>query len=157
MQRDLDFSEAAALASPEQKPAVKAPWHLYLIGSAAVLWNALGVFDFLATFTQFEPYMERFPEAARNYLATLPGWVFAIWGAAIVSALAGSLMLVNRQAMAVRVLAVSAVATLFSMAATYTRPTLDSDFDRVSAVFIIVVALLVLNYAFHQAKRGVLR
>jgi hypothetical protein len=157
MERDLDFSQAAALAQPAQKPALKAPWHLFVIGSAAVLWNVLGLFGFLATLTQFPPYMEQFPEEARAYWASVPVWTFSIWGIAVVSALVGSILLLRRRVHAVQVLAVSVTATIFSMAATYSRPGAEADQNRVVAVFIIVVALLLLNYAFHMAKRGVLR
>ena len=157
MQRDLAFEEAVALAPPVQKPARKAPWHLYLIGTAAVLWAALGVFDFLATLTQFPPYMERFPEGARQHMETQPLSVFAISGLAVFSALIGAVLLLRRQGLAVRVLAVSSTATIFAMALSYARPSPDTDATRVFAVFIIVVSLLILNYAFHQAKQGVLR
>ena len=64
MQQDLVFPEAVDLAPPVQKPALKAPWHLFLIGATAVLWNALGVFDFLATLTRFPPYIDNLPEGA---------------------------------------------------------------------------------------------
>jgi len=47
-------------------PADKAPWHLFSVGPAAVVWNFAGVFDFLATVTQFEPYMGLMPEGARD-------------------------------------------------------------------------------------------
>ena len=157
MQSDLVLSDTGSLAPAVQKPAIKAPWHLFLIGFAAVLWNLAGVFDFLATATQFEPYMLLMPEGAREYWANLPDFIYGIWGLAVFSALAGSVMLVRRQLLALRVLALSATATIFSMAATYSRPAPDADLNRVVAVCIIVVALLVLNYAFHQAKRGVLR
>ena len=157
MQRDLVFSDTGSLAPAVQKPAVKAPWHLYLIGFAAVLWNLAGVFDFLATATQFEPYMQRMPEGAREYWASLPDTIYSIWALSVFSALAGSVMLLRRQLWAVRVLALAATATIFSMAATYSRPAPDADLNRVVAVCLIVVSLLVLNYAFHQAKRGVLR
>lgn len=157
MQSDLVFPEAVALAPPVQKPALKAPWHLYLIGTVAVLWSTLCVFDFLATTTQFAPYMDRLPEGAREYWASLPAWIYSVWAAAVFSALAGSVMLLRKQVMAVRVLAVSATATILSTALSYSRPAAETDETRVFAVFIIVVSLLVLNYAFHQAKRGTLR
>lgn len=157
MERDLDFSQAAALDVPEQKPALKAPWHLYLIGCAAVLWNALGLFGFLATLTQFPPYMNQFAEEARLYWTSLPLWTFAIWGIAVLSALIGSILLLRRRSAAVRVLALSVTATILSMAATYSRPAADADQNRVAGVFVIVVGLLLLNYAYHMAKRSVLR
>lgn len=157
MRRGLVHSDTRSPATAVCRPADKAPWHLFLIGPAAVLWNLAGAFDFLATVTQFEPYMRLMPEGARNYWASLPGFVYGIWALAVFSALTGSVMLVRRQLPALRVLALSATATIFSTAATYSQPPPDVDLNRVVAVCIIVVALLVLKYAFHQAKRGVLR
>ncbi len=157
MQRDLVFPEAVALAPPVQKPALKAPWHLFLIGTVAVLWNIVGVFDFLATATQFAPYMERIPEGAREYWATQPPGVFAVRAISVFSALLGAMLLLRRDALAVRVLAMSTVATIMAMILSYARPAPDHDETRVFAACIIVVSLLVLNYAYHLSKRGVLR
>lgn len=156
MQRDLAFEEAVALAPPVQKPAPKAPWHLYLIGTAAVLWSLLNVFDFLATATQFGPYMDRFPDGARQYWETQPAGVFVVWALAVFSSLIGSVLLIRRHALAVRVLGVSTISTIAAMALSYSRPAADYDATRVFAVCIIVVSLLILNYAWHQAKRGIL-
>ncbi len=157
MQRDLAFEEAVALTPAVQKPALKAPWHLYLIGTAAVLWSAINVFDFLATLTQFGPYMDRFPDAARQYWETQPAGVFVVWALSVFSSLIGSVMLVRRQALAVRVLGVSAISTILAMALSYSRQAPDYDATRVFAVCIIVVSLLILNYAYHLGKRGALR
>jgi hypothetical protein len=157
MQQDLVFPEAVDLAPPVQKPALKAPWHLFLIGAAAVLWNALGVFDFLATLTRFPPYIDSLPEGARALWASLPPFVFGIWALSVFSALIGSVLLLKRQLLALRFLAVSTTATIFTMALTYSRPGIDYQSERVFAVCIIVVSLLILNYAFDQAKRGILR
>ncbi len=157
MQRDLVFPEATSLAPPVQKPAQKAPWHLFLIGAAAVIWNALGVLDFLATLTRFPPYIDRLPEGARVNWETLPPLVFCIWAIAVFLALIGSVLLLRRRLLAVRVLALSATATIFTMALSYSRPGIQYDSDRVFAVCIIVVSLLILKYAFDQAKSGLLR
>ncbi len=157
MQHDLDFSEAVALAPQAQNAPLKAPWHLYVIGAVAVLWNALGVFGFLATLTRFPPYMAQFADGAREYWASLPSWIFVIWGVAAFTALTGAIMLLRRQVLAVRVLALSATTTVITMASSYSRPLPEGGADTVSAVCIIVIALLLLNYAMHQAKGGVLR
>ncbi len=157
MQRDLVFPEAASLASQVKKPALKAPWHLFVIGAAALLWSALGVFDFLATLTRFPPYIDRLPEGARANWETLPPLVFGIWALAVFSAVIGSVLLLKRQLLAVRVLALSTTATIFTMAFSYSRPGIQYDSDRVFAVCIIVVSLLILNYAFDLAKRDILR
>lgn len=40
--------------------ASKVPVHLWIVGGLALLWNAVGAFDYLATQLQFEPYMSGF-------------------------------------------------------------------------------------------------
>jgi hypothetical protein len=157
MQRDLVFSEALDLAPPVQKPALKAPWHLFLIGSAAMLWSLLGVFDFLATATLYPPYMERFPAEAQAYWSALPDWLYGTWALGVFAGLAGAMLLIKRRLSAVRVLMFSTACTMLTMAASFTLPAPAYDGNRVSAVCIIVVSLLILNYAMNQAKRGVLR
>ena len=157
MQQDLVFPEAVDLVRPVQKPALKAPLHLFFIGGAAVLWNGLGVFDFLATLTRFPPYIDSLPEGARALWTSLPPFVFGIWALSVFSALTGSVLLLKRRLLALRVLAVSTTATIFTMALTYSRPGIDPGSERVFAVCIIVVSLLILNYAFDQARRGILR
>ncbi len=157
MQRDLVFSEALDLAPPVQKPALKAPWHLFLIGAAALLWSLLGVFDFLATATRFPPYIAQFPEGAEAYWAMFPAWLYAVWGVGVFSSLVGSVLLLKRQALALRVFALSATATVLTTAVSYSRAAPDFDGNRAFAVCIIVVSLLILNYTLHQTKRGVLR
>ncbi|MEX1250438.1 MAG: hypothetical protein WEA77_04495 [Hyphomonas sp.] len=157
MQRDLVFSEALDLAPAAQKPVQKAPWHLFVIGSAAVLWSLLGIFDFLATATLYPPYMARFPAEAQAYWSALPDWLYGTWALGVFAGLAGAALLVRRRAVAVRVLIFSTAATMLTMGASFSLPAPDYDGNRVSAVCIIVVSLLVLNYAMHQAKQGVLR
>lgn len=38
----------------ELKEAIKAPWHLWAVGSIMTLWNSIGCFDYTMTQTQNE-------------------------------------------------------------------------------------------------------
>jgi hypothetical protein len=35
---------------------IKTPWHLWLVGVVAVLFNSIGVFDFVMSMTQGDAY-----------------------------------------------------------------------------------------------------
>ena len=68
---EAQSSDAAASApepAPQAAPAepdssgVKTPWHLWVVGIVALLWNAIGALDFTATQMRFEFYMSQFTE-----------------------------------------------------------------------------------------------
>ncbi|MBY9067398.1 hypothetical protein K1X12_10835 [Hyphomonas sp. WL0036] len=157
MERDLDFEEATALIPAVQKHTPKAPWHLALIGAAAVLWSLLGVFDLLAMVTHYAPYMNQMPELTREFIYELPAWVLGLRALAVFSALIGAVCLLRKQAAAVRVLAFSAVTTIIACASTFSEGVPNDPAVQAVSVFIIVVSVLLLYYAQTWAKRGVLK
>lgn len=157
MDRELDFEEATVIIPAVQKHTPKVPWHLPLIGGTAVLWSLLGVFDLLAILTQYAPYMSGLPETTRDFIYALPGWVLTLRAAAVFASLAGAVMLIRRQVMAVRVLAFGAGATILGMALSFIGGAPDDSAFLAVAVFIIVTSVLLVYYAQTWAKRGVLR
>lgn len=72
------------------------PWHLWIIGLLALLWNSMGAFDYLMTQTQNSEYMKNFSEAQLDYFYTLPTWSVAAWALAIWSAVLASILLLLR-------------------------------------------------------------
>lgn len=63
----------------------KAPWHLWLVGVLATLWNGFGAFDFTATFSRFEAWTSNVPQPMLDYIYALPpwmwiGWALGVWG-----------------------------------------------------------------------------
>ncbi|NNJ77956.1 MAG: hypothetical protein HKP19_01735, partial [Xanthomonadales bacterium] len=66
-----------------QEHLVKTPFHLWLIGILAVLWNAIGAFDYTATQMQMDFYMSQFSEEQLAYFYGFPAWVDAAWAIAV--------------------------------------------------------------------------
>src|SRR5687768_14604755 len=59
----------------------RAPWHLWLIGVIAVLFNSIGVFDFVMVMAQGAKYMASAgmtPEQIAHY-QQMPVWMTAVW------------------------------------------------------------------------------
>ena len=79
----------------------KAPVHLWIVGILAVLWNAVGCFDYFATQSQMESYMSQFTPEQLEYFYGFPAWVDACWAIAVWGSLLGSLLLLVRKAWAV--------------------------------------------------------
>ena len=134
---------------------VRTPWHLWVIGVIAVLWNGMAAVDFTATATQYEPYMESVAQAAKDHVYSLPTWTFAVWGLATWAGLIGGLMLLLRHASAVSLLALSlaGAAGMLLVALIYPAPGGSAGF----AAGIVVVAALLLGYANALRRHGVLR
>ena len=77
------------------EPTVKAPRHLWVVGIVAVLWNAIGVFDYSATQLRIESYMSQFTAEQLAYFYGFPAWAVAAWAIAVWSSLLGSLALLR--------------------------------------------------------------
>ena len=77
---------------------VKAPVHLWIVGILALLWNAVGAFDYLATKLRLDFYMSQFTPEQLDYFYGFPTWMVAAWAVAVWGALLGSLGLLVRKA-----------------------------------------------------------
>ncbi len=79
----------------------KAPLHLWIVGVLAVLWNAIGAFDYSATQLRIEAYMSAFTPEQLEYFYSFPAWAVAAWAFGVWGALLGSIALLLRKAWAV--------------------------------------------------------
>ncbi len=162
MEREIELDDAGFVpprTSAQEPPPVPghATWHLPIIAGLAVVWSALGVFEFMAALTRYAPYLEMLSETARSGMTELPLVGYGLWAIAAFTALAGSVMLFRRQLVAVRLLAVAATGTIITTAIRNLPVDGAPQEERVYAALMIVIALLLLYYAFIAAKRGVLR
>lgn len=140
--------------------AAKAPAHLWVIGILAVLWNGMGVFDYLATQLNLEFYMNMFTPEQLEYFTSFPAWAVAAWAIAVWGSLLASLGLLLRKAWAVWLFGLA----ILGMAASSVYSFLLSDgmaiMGREALIFsavIWVIALFLFFYARAMAKRGILR
>ncbi len=93
-------------------PADRAPWHLWLIGILALLWNGMGAFDYLMTQTRNATYMGGFTPEQLDYFYGLPKWSVATWAVSVWSGVLGSVFLLLRRRWAQPVFAVSLLSML---------------------------------------------
>ena len=59
--------------------SVGTPWHLWLVGVLATIWNGFGAFDFTATVTRWAPYMSNYTEEQQAFFYSFPAWQYVIW------------------------------------------------------------------------------
>lgn len=139
--------------------ATKAPVHLWIVGILAVLWNAIGCFDYYATQSKLESYMSQFTTEQLEYFYAFPVWVDAAWAIAVWGSLLASIGLLLRKAWAVWLFGLA----ILGMAATAVYSFVLSDGMALmgsGAVYftgvIWVIALFLFFYAQAMARRRVL-
>ncbi len=135
---------------------VKTPWHLWVIGALAVLFDGFGSFDFTATVTKFEPYMGLYPEHYLAYLAAMPLWMLVAWGLAVWSGLIGSVILLLRKSSAVILLGLSALASVSALAIDFLYPPPADMSSPIASVIIILIAGLLAYYAYWAKQNRIL-
>lgn len=90
-------------------PSTKTPWHLWVVGVFAVLWNSVGVMDFVMTQTKNTAYLSAMTPKQLEYIYSFPFWAVAVWGIAVWGGVLGSLLLLFRKSLAVCVFVVSLI------------------------------------------------
>lgn len=141
---------------------IKTPWHLWVVGVVAVLFNSIGVFDFVMSMAQGPAYMASagMTPAQIEHYKDMPAWMTADWALGVFGALAGSVLILLRNKLAWPILAVSLAAFLVSVAYTYVLTDGGKIMGPQMAVTSAVIAgllALFIAYAWWMTRRGVLR
>ena len=138
----------------------RTPVHLWIVGIVSLLWNLMGVVDYLGTQLAWEPYMGQFTAEQLAYFYGFPAWAVAAWAFGVWGALAGSLGLLLRRRWAVWAFGVSIagmVANSFYTLGLSEGTKIMGTGGLIFTVVIWVVAILLFLYARAMEKRGVLR
>ncbi|NIV17612.1 MAG: hypothetical protein GWN47_04205 [Woeseiaceae bacterium] len=144
----------------DQLPArVKTPRHLWAIGILALLWDAVGAFDYFMTQTQNEAYMGQFTQEQLEFFYGFPAWVTALWAIAVWGGLLGAILLLLRKAFAAPVLLVSFIAMALTAFHNFVLSNGMEIMGQVGTIFSAVIFMIALGlwfYARAMQKRGVL-
>ena len=141
---------------------MKTPWHLWLIGVIALLFNAIGVFDFVMSMAQGATYQASAgmtPDQIAHY-QLMPGWMTLVWAVGVFGAFLASILLLLRRKLALPVFVLSLAAFLVSLLYTYVLTNGGAVMGQQMAIMSAVIAgLLVLFSAYSRfmGVRGVLR
>ena len=141
---------------------VKVPWHLWVIGVIALLFNSIGVFDFVMNMTQGAKYLASsgMTPAQIAHYEEMPMWMTAVWAIGVFGAFLASILLLLRRKVAFGVFVLSLSAFVISLLYTYVLTNggavMGQQMAMVSAV-IFVLLLLFCWYSHAMGKRGVLR
>lgn len=135
-------------------------WHIWAVGLASLMWNAMGCLDFTLTVTRQPVAMAQMSTAMLDWLDGAPAWSIVAWGLGTWGALAGSLLLLMRNRWAVPAFAGS----LLGLAGVQVwqhaggaPAELSGAGNLAFTALLWAVAIGLLLYARRMAKAGVLR
>lgn len=138
----------------------KAPWHLWVVGIIATVWNSGGALDYTMTQTRNESYMSSFTQEQLDYFYAFPAWADAVWALGVWGAFIGSLLLLLRTRFAVIAFGISLAGLLGSSIYQMTADMPESLSTPGIWIFTAVIWLSIIfliSYARMMAARGVLR
>lgn len=138
---------------------VKTPVHLWVIGFIALLWNAMGAFDYTATQMRLEFYMSQFTDEQLAYFYGFPAWADAAWAVAVWGSLVGSLALLLRKRWAVWMFGAAVVGLALSSLYNFGLSQGADLMGSGAVIFTLVIwliALMLLFYARAMSSKGVL-
>jgi hypothetical protein len=141
---------------------MKTPWHIWLVGVFALLFNSIGVFDFVMSMAQGAKYLASAgmtPDQIAHY-QQMPGWMTVVWAIGVFGAFLASILLLLRRKQAFPVFTLSLAAFVVSLLYTYVLTNGGAVMGRQMAITSAVIAgLLVLFgwYSRFMTLRGVLR
>ena len=141
----------------------RAPSHLWVVGSLALLWNAFGAFDYFMTRTKGAAWINQMMDGVdgQKYMAYIDGfplWASIGWGLGVWGGLLGAVLLLMRKRLAVPVFLVSLFGAVVGIAYQLIHPVDMPEMTEGAAAMmpfvIIVIAAALWLYARAQAARG---
>lgn len=141
---------------------VKSSWHVWLIGVIAVLFNSIGVFDFVMSMARGAAYQASVgmsPDQVAHY-QEMPSWMTVVWAVGVFGAFLASILLLVRRKLALPVFVVSLAAFLVSLLYTYVLTDGGAIMGRQMAITSAVIAGLLAFfswYSWFMSVRGVFR
>lgn len=138
------------------------PWHLWAAGVISLLWNAFGGYDFVMSVTQGEAYWRAsgMTDAMVAYYNAMPTWMYVPWVLGVWGAVAGSVLLLMRNKLAVPAFGLSLLGAVGSLAYGLANPMppLPEAMAMMSYMpwVIVLIAAVLAAYAWTMAKKGVL-
>ena len=141
--------------------ALRTPWHLWVVGVVALLWNAFGCVDYTMTQLQGDVWLDQFgmTEVQIAYFHTMPTWTFAAWAIGVWGGALGAVLLLLRRKWALPVFVLSFLGWVAGVIYAFGMSNGLEVMGNVWPMQIVIGAACVFYiwYAWMMSKRGVLR
>ena len=135
------------------------PWHLWVVGVFALLWNGYGGYDYVMTQTNNAAYLAQYTAEQRAYFDSFPMWMEAVWAIGVWGGVLGAVLLLLRSKWAFHAFLASLIA--FAVSVVYGQMSGGSAVmgttGMVFSAAIFVLGLIFVMYSRMMTLKGVLR
>ena len=141
---------------------LRTPWHLWVVGVLALLWNGASCYSYVMTRSANAAYFDAAgltPDMV-EYFAALSAWYVAAWSVGVWVGLFASLCLLIRRSWAVWLFAISLLGMTVISAATVLNADARAMFGQVGLIITamtVVIGVLELLYSRAMKRNSVLR
>lgn len=140
---------------------IRTPWHLWVVGVVALLWNGYGCVDYTMTQMQGEAWLTSMGMTAAQvaYFDAMPAWTHAVWAIGVWGGLLGALLLLLRRKWALPVFVASFLGWLAGAIYSFALSDGMEVMGNMWPMQIVIGAACVffIWYAWMLARKGVLR
>lgn len=139
----------------------RTPWHLWVVGVVAALWNGFGCTDYTMTQVQGDAWLTsmKMTSAQIEYFHAMPAWTHAAWAIGVWGGLLGAILLLLRKKLAMPVFVVSFLGWLAGAVYAFGMSDGMEAMGSMWPMQIVIGAACVffIWYAWTMSKKGVLR
>jgi hypothetical protein len=132
----------------------------WIIGIIALLWNAMGVYNYLIQAYQTEAYTSSVNEAQLALMENMPSWNTALFAIAVFSGLIGTILMLMRKKSAVSLFILSFVTAtvnqLYWLFGTNAVEVFSESMPYLMPILVIVFCLFLVWYSRDQKAKGVI-
>ncbi len=132
----------------------------WIIAVLALLWNLMGVFQYLTTTLMADTLAEAIPEEQMALMNALPSWYNYVFAVAVFAGTIGCLLLLIRKKLAVPVLGISLLAVLIQMGYWLFATDVMDVMGMTSVIMplvVIIIAIFLYFYSKGASQKGWLR
>tara|TARA_R110002020_G_scaffold472470_2_gene700563 strand:- start:98 stop:532 length:435 start_codon:yes stop_codon:yes gene_type:complete len=136
---------------------IKLPTSFWVVSIIALLWNLMGLFQFLAQVYMTDEVREMLPEDQQELYTNVPVWATAAFGIAVIAGTLGCLGLLMKRKWAKTLFVISLIGILIQ--ATY-NIFISGAMDVLGAqalmmpIFIIIIAAFLIWYSQQAIAKG---
>lgn len=134
------------------------PWHLWLVGIATLLFNAMGIMSYMIAKLGMMAEAGMTPDQIA-FMESYPAWATAVWAMGVWGAFAGSVLVLMRSKWAVTAMVIALCGLIGVTVVENAIIDVPADMETPPALkaAIWAVTLFLLLYVRQMAKAGVLR
>lgn len=140
---------------------VKTPWHLWVVGILALLWNSFGCVDYTMTQTRQDEWFAQMGMTAAQleYFNAMPAWTHAAWAIGVWGGALGAILLLLRRKWAMPVFVVSFLGWLAGAVYAFGMSDGMEAMGPMWPMQIVIggACVFFIWYAWMMSKKGVLR